>query len=77
LVAEFLAMKAPSELAVAFLRRQAAQALQQARRLPVGPDRNELRQLAIGLVWLEKKGLAAKVLDRARAMEAVKESPIE
>lgn len=70
-------MKTPSELAVAFLRRQAAEALQQARKLPVGPDRNELRQLAIGLVWLERKGLAAKVLDRARDLEAAKESPIE
>lgn len=39
------------------LRAQAADALYRARALPVGsPDRNGLRQLAIGLRWLERKG---------------------
>jgi hypothetical protein len=59
-------MKTPSELATSFLRKRAAEALQQARKLPVGPDRNDLRQLAVGLIWLQKKGLAAKALDRAQ-----------
>jgi len=38
------------------LRRQAADALTRARKLPVGHDRNDLRQLALGLLWLEKRG---------------------
>jgi hypothetical protein len=42
----------------------AADALIRARRLPVGPARNDLRQIAIGLRWLEKKGFAFKVQDR-------------
>jgi hypothetical protein len=50
------------------VRRQAAEVLRRARRLPVGPDRNDLRQLAIGLLWLDKKGLSAKALRRAQAL---------
>jgi hypothetical protein len=42
------------------VRRQAAELLRRARRLPVGPDRNDLRQVAIGLLWLDKKGLASR-----------------
>ncbi len=39
------------------LRAQATDALCRARALPVGsPDRNGLRQLAIGLRWLERNG---------------------
>src|SRR6185312_16472804 len=38
---------------------QAADALRRARQLPIGPDRNDLRQLAVGLLWMEKKGLDA------------------
>ena len=45
----------------ATLRRQAADALRRARKLPVGPHRNDLRQLAIGLRWLEKQRLRAAV----------------
>jgi hypothetical protein len=41
------------------LRRQAADALRRARKLPVGHARNDLRQLALGLRWLEKKGFVA------------------
>jgi hypothetical protein len=40
------------------LRERAADALRRARALPVGSDRNDLRQLAIGLLWLDKRGLA-------------------
>jgi hypothetical protein len=43
------------------LKRQATDALRRARKLPIGPERNDLRQLAIGLQWLERKGLAEKV----------------
>jgi hypothetical protein len=39
-------------------RRQIAQILRQARRLPVGSDRNELRQIAIALIWLNQHGVA-------------------
>jgi hypothetical protein len=41
-------------------RQQAAEVLRRARQLPVGPNRNDLRQVAIGLIWLDKKGLAEK-----------------
>ena len=55
------------------LRKHAADALHRARKLPVGSSRNDLRQLALGLRWLEKKGLSAKFLshldDAASARE--------
>ena len=57
-------IKISDEMASSAVRRQAADALRRARKLPVGPARNDLRQLAIGLLWLEKKGLQAKVMDR-------------
>ena len=39
------------------LEKQAADALRRARKLPVGPARNDLRQLAMGLLWLERNGM--------------------
>jgi hypothetical protein len=36
------------------LKRHAADALRRARKLPVGHARNDLRQLAMGLLWLER-----------------------
>jgi hypothetical protein len=59
-------MKTPSEFATSFLRKRATEALRQARKLPIGPDRNDLRQLAVGLIWLRKKSLAARALDPAQ-----------
>src|SRR5947199_7839670 len=50
-------MSYPSDFAASPLRRQAADALRRARKLPVGPDRNDLRQLAIGLLFPEKQRL--------------------
>jgi hypothetical protein len=47
-------MKHHPEPAISPIRRQAIDALLQARQLPIGRDRNDLRQLAIGL-----RGLAA------------------
>jgi hypothetical protein len=47
------------------LERQAADALRRARRLPVGPDRNDLRQLGVSLLWLHRNGMEA--LERIRA----------
>ncbi|MGY3608070.1 MULTISPECIES: hypothetical protein [unclassified Bradyrhizobium] len=41
------------------LERQAADALRRARRLPVGADRNDLRQLAVGLLLLHRRGMDA------------------
>lgn len=35
---------------------RAADILRQARSLPPGADRNDLRQIAIGLRWLERNG---------------------
>ena len=41
------------------LEKQAADALRRARRLPVGAARNDLRQLAMGLLWLHRNGMEA------------------
>lgn len=43
------------------IRRQLEDALRRARQLPVGPNRNDLRQLAKGLRWLEKHGRDERV----------------
>jgi hypothetical protein len=40
---------------------QAADALRRARRLPVGPARNDLRLLAKELLWLDRNGMDALV----------------
>jgi hypothetical protein len=44
---------------VSALEQQAADALRRARRLPIGADRNDLRQLAMGLLWLHRNGMDA------------------
>ena len=49
------------------LEEQAADALRRARRLPVGPNRNDLRQLAVGLLWLHRNGMDALVRRRHAA----------
>jgi hypothetical protein len=46
------------------LEQQAADALRRARRLPIGPDRNDLRQLATGLLWLHRNGMDALTRQR-------------
>jgi len=51
-------MKHPSDTVVSPIRKHATDALRRARKLPVGPHRNDLRQLAIGLRWLESRVLA-------------------
>jgi hypothetical protein len=55
------------------LRRHAANALRQARKLPIGHERNDLRQLAVGLLWLERKGLQATVQDRVTKILALED----
>jgi hypothetical protein len=52
-------MARPSDKIASPLRKHAADALRQARKLPIGHERNDLRQLAMGLRWLEKKNLQA------------------
>jgi len=52
------------------LEKQAADALRRARRLPIGSDRNDLRQLAIGLLWLHRHGMEALVKHRSVTIEA-------
>ena len=47
------------------LEEQAAAALRRARRLPVGAERNDLRQLATGLLWLHRNGMEALVKQRS------------
>jgi hypothetical protein len=58
------------------IRRQAADALRRARKLPIGHARNDLRQLALGLLWLEKRGFVAVVEDRDTASKLVKEARV-
>jgi len=48
------------------LESQAAEALRRARKLPVGGSRNDLRQLAMGLRWLNRNGMEAFVEQRKR-----------
>jgi hypothetical protein len=47
------------------LEQQAARALRRARKLPVGADRNDLRQLARGLLWLHRNGMDALMNQRS------------
>ncbi len=64
-------MKRPSDTQPSPLRWQAADVLRRARKLPVGHDRNDLRQLATGLLWLDKRNLQATVQDRVTAILAL------
>ena len=52
------------------LEKQAADALRRARRLPVGAARNDLRQLAMGLLWLHRHGMDALVKQRPTSLPA-------
>jgi hypothetical protein len=62
-----------SDKAISPLRRHAADALRRARKLPVGHGRNDLRQLATGLIWLEKQGLQTAAQERLTAILAMNE----
>ena len=39
-----------------------------ARKLPIGHERNDLRQLGLGLLWLSKKNLEPSTLHRLNAV---------
>jgi hypothetical protein len=67
-------MERPSDTQPSPLRRQAADVLRRARRLPVGHDRNDLRQLAMSLLWLDKRNREATLQDRVNAIVALIES---
>ena len=50
-------MKNSSDEAMTPLKQHAVDALRRARKLPVGPHRNDLRQLAMGLRRLDREGI--------------------
>jgi hypothetical protein len=56
------------------MRRNAIDALRRARKLPVGHERNNLRQLAMGLLWLEKKRLKRTAQARETALAGMIDS---
>jgi len=58
----------PSEIGVSPLRRHAADALRRARKLPIGHERNDLRQLGLGLLWLDKRNIDPATLHRLNAV---------
>jgi hypothetical protein len=62
------AMERPSDKDTSPLRRHAAEALRRARKLPIGHARNDLRQLAMGLLWLQKRQVHTKVQERVAAI---------
>ena len=64
----WIAMHRRSDVEISALRRHAAEALRRARKLPIGHDRNDLRQVAMGLLWLEKKGLQPTAQDHITSM---------
>ena len=64
-------MDQPTSKPVSPTRRHAADALRRARKLPIGHARNDLRQLAMGLLWLERKGL--QTTDRVATILALED----
>jgi hypothetical protein len=58
----------PSEVGYSPLRRRAADALRRARTLPIGHERNDLRQLGLGLRWLDKRNIKPSTLHRLNAV---------
>jgi hypothetical protein len=72
--AMWLAMKNPApDVKDSPLRRHAADVLRRAHKLPIGHERNDLRQLAMGLLWLERKGLRPMIQDRLDAALTTKD----
>src|SRR6266480_4597954 len=63
-------MKSPSDTQPSPLRRQAADVLHRARQLPIGHARNDLRQLAMSLLWLDERNREATLQDRVTAILA-------
>ncbi len=67
-------MKSPSDTQPSPLRRQAADVFRRARQLPIGHARNDLRQLAMGLLWLDERNREATLQDRVTAILALIDS---
>jgi hypothetical protein len=65
-------IKYSTDTVVSPIRKQATDALRRARKLPAGPHRNDLRQLAMGLRRLEKQGFEAAMRDHATGLQATK-----
>jgi hypothetical protein len=57
------------------LEQHAADVLRRARRLPIGAERNDLRQLAMGLLWLHRKGMDALMEQRSASQPLT--TPVE
>ena len=57
------------------LEEHAADALRRARKLPVGPARNDLRQLAAGLRWLHRRSMPAAMSDLGAPRLADRHTP--
>jgi hypothetical protein len=64
-------MKRPSDISP--LRKHAIDVIRRARKLTVGPDRNDLRQLAVGLLWLEKNNLHTNEQNRVTTILALED----
>jgi len=64
-------MQRPSDTQISPFRRQVADALLLARKLLVGHARNNVRQLASGMLWLDKRNLRATMQDRVTAILAL------
>jgi hypothetical protein len=58
------------------LEQQAADALRRARMLPIGAERNDLRQLAMGLLWLHRNGMDALIKQRSAQTQMLKEEQV-
>ena len=57
------------------LEQQAADVLRRARRLPIGAERNDLRQLAVGLLWLHRNRMDALMEQRSASLPLT--TPVE
>jgi hypothetical protein len=61
-------MKLPTEMAESSLRKEAAEVLSRARKLPSGPYKNDLRQLGWNLLRMHKLGIRGNVKIIERTM---------
>jgi len=58
-----------TDAVVSPIRKQAADALRRARKLPAGPHRNGLRQLAMGRRWFKKQGFEAATRNHVAGLQ--------
>ncbi|WP_065756469.1 hypothetical protein [Bradyrhizobium paxllaeri] len=67
-------MKNSSDEAMTPLKQHAVDALRRARKLPVGPHRNDLRQLAMGLRRLDREGIGRNFHHREAGLQGIAET---